>query len=767
MSGFRSSWLGWLLFLCCWLAGSGVRAASLPVDFAAVAGHLDLASRIELLEDHEAALAPAQALDRSGWQTATPDRLNFGVSDAAIWLRLRVENRSGRTLTRWLTLGAPRLEDVRYYRFAPGAAEPLETAVSGLAHPIEVRPEPGLVSIFPVRLAPGESAVLLLRVAGRTRLFMLPDLWEPLSFRVHESDLTVHQLVSLSILCGLLLYMLVHALARKTPHMLLLSAWLASVALYELSFGGYLYRFVLSFGGEPAVRSTVILSNLSAALGAVFAFRFLCLHELRVWRWTYLPFITGSFLLAAQAAFGDLLAANAMTLPWLTGFMGVWQLSIVTSWYRGVQNAGLFMLASLGLWLAVLLRLGEQHGWLPMNSLYDEVLPVRPSLVLGLVMVFGVVRAAFIEQSAYRATQAALLKARQDEHVRLEALVRERTRTLQDAVIAADEANRARSDLLARVNHDLRRPATEIMALAAPLEQAAGEVADYGGAIRRSAADLQGLIDDLIEDAGTDSPLGAIRPEPVDVRRLFSGLAIEAEGLALVNGNHFVWRSGQNLPERVLLDPKRLRQVVINLLDNAAKFTRNGRVELQVDAVGSSETTTLICTVSDTGMGMSADQLAEVFEPYCRAEQAKGLPGLGLGLAIALYWIERMGGSIAVDSAPGQGTTMRVTLPLRSAQACAIQAGAPVQSPLPTAGLACPDRHSLEQARECLRLGAVSDLLDWAADLAASRPQYRDFAERVAALAGRGDLGSLALCLQGADDDGGDHDGGVANNEPA
>lgn len=760
MRGFKSSWRGWLLFLGCWFVATGVGAASPAVDFAAVAGHLELASRIEVLEDRRAALAPAQALDRTDWQTVTPGRLNFGVSDAAIWLRLRVENRSGRALTRWLTLGAPRLEDVRYYRFAPGAAQPLETAVSGLAHPIEVRPEPGLVSIFPVRLAPGESAVLLLRVAGRTRLFMLPDLWEPLSFRVHESDLAVHQLVSLSVLFGLLLYMLVHALARRTPHMLLLSAWLASVTLYELSFGGYLYRFVLSGGGELAVRSTVILSNCAAALGAVFAFLFLRLHERPVWRWIYLPLIAGSLLLAAQAAFGNLLAANAMTVPWLVGFMAVWQLSIVTSWYRGVQNAGLFMLASLGFWLAVLLRLGEQQGWLPMNALYDEVLSVRPSLLLGFVMVFGVVRASFIEQSAYRATQAALLKARQDEHVRLEALVRERTRTLQDAVIAADEANRARSELLARVNHDLRRPATQIMALAAPLERALGEVADYGGAIRRSAADLQGLIEDLIEDAGTGGPLGAIRPEPVDLRRLFSGLAIEAEGLALANGNQFVWRYSENLPPRVLLDPKRLRQVVINLLDNAAKFTRNGRVELAIDAVASAETTMLTCTVSDTGMGMSADQLAEVFEPYCRAEQVKGLPGLGLGLAISLYWIEHMGGSIAVDSAPGQGTTMRVTLPLRQAQACTTQSGAP--SPLPTAGLACPDRHSLEQARQYLHLGAVSDLLDWAADLAASRPQYRDFAECVAELAGRGDLASLALCLQGAGDD-----GGMESHEPA
>ena len=296
---------------------------------------------------------------------------------------------------------------------------------------------------------------------------------------------------------------------------------------------------------------------------------------------------------------------------------------------------------------------------------------------------------SFLEQRAYSAAQAALIQSRQDEQVRLEALVRERTQTLQDAVIAADEANRARSELLARVNQDLCRPATRIVALAQSLEQAGGEHAAQGAAIRRSASDLQGLIDDLIEEAGAGQPLGAIRPEPVDIRRLLEGLATEAEGSGK-GQRQCLQLSARSRPAAARAGrPKRLRQILINLLDNAAKFTRAGRVELRVDAVETAGLAMLTFTVSDTGIGMTAEQLAEVFEPYRRAAGAGGLPGLGLGLAIARHWIERMDGSIGVDSAPGRGTTMRVALSLSlpdSSPAVPEPAGASV----PTAALPVP-----------------------------------------------------------------------------
>jgi K+-sensing histidine kinase KdpD len=337
--------------------------------------------------------------------------------------------------------------------------------------------------------------------------------------------------------------------------------------------------------------------------------------------------------------------------------------------------------------------------------------------------------------------------------------VRERTQSLQDATIAAEEAHHARGELLARVNHDLLRPMTEIVELAAPLEQVGGKPAEYGAVIRRSATHLLGLIDDLIDQASHDGTVDEIRSELVDTQTLLAGLAFEAEGLVLAGGNEFVFNPAPDLPPCIRVDSRRLRQVLINLLDNAAKFTRGGRVEFQIDADPGPAQATLVFTVRDTGPGMNASQLAVVFEPYRRADEAAGFPGLGLGLAIARHWAERMGGEIVADSVPGQGTTMWVLLPVSLPELAQAPESKAPDGPVPTdgpdglpasSGMAFPAPELLAEAAALLRLGAVSDLEDWAAGLQDSQPQHAAFACSVVELAERADLRGLALLLDRA-----------------
>ncbi len=750
MSRLMRGLLAWLIAGLLGLGAGPLRAAEV-VDFGTLDSQLELSERVEWLQDQSASLDPLQAMAAPDWRAATRDDLNLGVSESAVWLRLRVENRSLHERTRWFALGSPRLEWVDFYRFAPGAPAWDETAVGGLGRALERRPMSGLVSIFPVTLAAGESATLLLRVAGRTRLLMKPELWEPMSYRSRESDLIVRQLAPISAVLGVVLYMLVHGLARRSRDMLLLAGWLCLMALYELSFDGYLYRFFFSSGGELAVRATLVLSNLCVILCAVFTLFFLRLYQQRGWRLAYLLYIAANLVNLMRTAFGDLFAANLVTVPLLLLFFLVWLISILAAWRHRVANAGLYFVATLSLWAAIILRLLEQEGWLSSDFILSDTLTLSPSLGLALVMVFGLLRRDYGEQKAYRAAQAALLKSRQDEQQRLEVLVRERTQSLQDATIAAEEAHHARGELLARVNHDLLRPVSEIVELAAPLEQAGGQPAEYGAVIHRSATHLLGLIDDLIVEASQDGSVAEIRSQPVETQSLLAGLAFEAEGLVLAGGNEFVFHPAPDLPPRIGVDSRRLRQVLINLLDNAAKFTRAGRVEFRVDADSMSSTPRLIFTVRDSGPGMSASQLAVVFEPYRRAAETAGFPGLGLGLAIARHWTERMGGEIIANSAPGQGTTMRVLLPVELPEPCQVPPSAAPQGvavPSREDELAVPAAELLAEASALLRLGAVSDLEDWAADLLTSQPQHAAFARRVAELAGHADLRALARLLQ-------------------
>jgi two-component system, sensor histidine kinase LadS len=736
-------WLACLSLLCVLLPAQATDTESI-VDFAAVSSELDLASRMSILEEEDGEIVSRTALDLTSWRLATPHELNRGLTESAIWLRLKVSNGSDQALTRWLVLGSPRLEHVQYFRYDPDHAELMESYRSGTAYALDQRPQKGLVSIFPVRLLPGEHATLLVRVSGRTRLFMQPALWEPLAYRVEESALMMRQLLPLCILLGIGFYTLVHGIVYRTAYMIWLSIWLGSTALYEFSAGGYLYRLILHAGGDLTARITVMLALICMISAAAFTIVYLRLQQSR-WYWVYLAFIGADIFLFYHAAAGDLRFANNWLIPLLLLFFTTWQVSILFSRERMIRNSRVFLLASFALSGVIFLKLAELKGFVPINLLPDSSFTSHPFLPLALIMVFASVRETFMGQRSYRIEQAKLLKARQDESIRLENLVRERTQTLQDAVIAADEANRSRSELLARVNLDLRRPADEIVNLSVPFEAAGGEQAKYGTAIRRSAMDLQSLIDDLIEEAGSDHLLGLINSEPVEIMDLLEGLALEAEGLALANGNSFEWRVGIGMPAVVLLDPKRVRQVLINLLDNAAKFTVNGAISFTVEISSRSGSPELLFTISDTGIGMKHEQIANLFEPYQRAENAHDLPGLGLGLPIAKHWIERMGGGITIDSHPGAGTTARVVLPAVVSQA-SVSRPESCSDPVPAAPL--PDSDLMEQARQSLRLGAISELIEWSQQLSREFPQWRDFARSVEESAENQDLDKLRELIQ-------------------
>jgi signal transduction histidine kinase len=134
------------------------------------------------------------------------------------------------------------------------------------------------------------------------------------------------------------------------------------------------------------------------------------------------------------------------------------------------------------------------------------------------------------------------------------------------------------------------------------------------------------------------------------------------------NQNQLVVRYGGE-PAELYADQVKLRQILINLLGNAAKFTEGGVVTLHVARKGAGAADSVIFEVSDTGIGMDPDQLEHLFEPFAQADQTttRRYGGTGLGLAITWRFCQMMGGTIAVESDVGEGSTFTVSLPLRAA----------------------------------------------------------------------------------------------------
>ncbi len=252
--------------------------------------------------------------------------------------------------------------------------------------------------------------------------------------------------------------------------------------------------------------------------------------------------------------------------------------------------------------------------------------------------------------------------------------LREVVATERAARHAAEAANRAKSEFLANMSHELRTPLNAVLGFAQLLATDEGLSAGQSrrlGLIHESGKHLLALIDDILDLARIESGRVELRREPVKLAPLLQGVVDMMQVKAREKQLSFTFVAGAGLPPAVIADERRLRQVLLNLLGNAIKFTDQGTVWLRADAQPSQPGQVLLrLEVQDSGVGMQADDLERIFEPF---EQVGDLQrrsgGTGLGLAITRSLVHEMKGHVKVRSEPGVGTCFDVLLPLPLADA--------------------------------------------------------------------------------------------------
>ncbi|OZI44906.1 hybrid sensor histidine kinase/response regulator [Bordetella genomosp. 5] len=646
------------------------------VDLSALSGSLRLEGVLRGVEDRAGRQEAADML-HAAWQPVSAAWLNRGYSASAFWLRLEVSNSTPDIQERWLSLGVPRLEDVRFYLFDDDTQRPFKTLLAGNREPLSLREVPATVSVLPLLLAPGERMTVLVRVQSRSAINMEPVLWTPAAFVGVEQRGTLVMALLIGALAMVCLYTALLGVSQRDPVFLLLAVAILAEILYSLAFHGLLYRYVLTDGGEWVLRAPTVLATLATTLFGYMAMRFADLQRVRLWRWVYHALTVCGAIGCVWAALGDYrVSAQAMiglVLLWAL----VWLVSMVDGWRRGHANARVFLLSFAVYLVCLVLRLAFIHGLLPGSwgggpEIAWDLMAI--SLMLG-VLLHGRARQQRQERLA---AQEALTQAREREHQRLDQAVTERTQALQAALIRADEAGRVRQDFLARISHDLRTPLTSIIGFADLIQAGGRDDAPRGTIIRRSADHMLGMVNDLI-DYAAGAGGQALRLSPEYVHALLDVIAKEAGPIAARNGNRFVLRVSAEVPTVLDLDGRRVRQVLSNLIDNAAKFTQHGVLTLTADyrevdgaaapAAAASATDAvsghLVLSVRDTGSGIAPEDLQRIFEPFQRLAAADSQPGVGLGLAIVQHWTERMDGHVRVDSRVGEGTSVHVTLPVR------------------------------------------------------------------------------------------------------
>lgn len=660
--------------------------------------------------DHPMTLGELQrvvSLPPEAWVTGIdPDARGSNFTPVILWMLGAVQNRSDAPLERWLVVEPWRLRDVRLFVIDAETGEILDQAAGGQRVPFEERVIPAHEASFPLRLAPRQRLLLVLRIQDKTFSAVTLTLHDPQMRAQQNSRLHDALVALLGFILAIVLILLVQADWRYT----LVAFWLAATALFE-----FVYQVPLLLSLLPAARPYAVTILTASGTLAIAAFTLMTLSFLRLYR-NRLWLIIYGICIAVHIGV-------VLSIPWTDQHHVVRQISSLTSltvlllwpfaaWSaRAVRHRpygrSLLLLFSL-YWMVALIRVLLANG-LPNLDLNSD--PVVLLYLFGLVsFALGVVgidsrgrrdlAASLARQLQERegAERQRTLEMQRRENAKLIAAVEQQTHALREANVRATADSEAKSNFLSTASHELRAPLHDLLGYAELLSRSIPpKLRGHLSVIQKSGQQLLHLIDDILEFSRGDAKPILLEPAPLSLSALAAHLEQLYRTLAERGGNRLETRVALGGTDWVIADERRLTQILRNLLGNACKFTQQGQIELRITRLEAADTATgavaepaakitadpangqsetgqirLRFEVSDTGIGIPIEQQAAIFEPFKRLDRYDRAPGLGLGLAISQQLALAMGGRIQVHSQPDQqrGTLFCIELQFPEASLC-------------------------------------------------------------------------------------------------
>jgi len=247
-----------------------------------------------------------------------------------------------------------------------------------------------------------------------------------------------------------------------------------------------------------------------------------------------------------------------------------------------------------------------------------------------------------------------------------------KNQALAQAVEDAKQATRLKSEFLANMSHEIRTPMNAILGMTSLAldSNSREEQQEYLTDVMNSAESLLSLLNDILDLSKIEAGRMELSPTVVSLSSLVQDATRFLSQAARQKGLHLTWTCSPVLADNLMADPLRLRQVLLNLIGNAIKFTETGTVEVSAEPESEDQNTILVrFAVRDTGLGIPADKRALIFESFCQADgsTSRKYGGTGLGLTISSRLVELMGGSIWVESELGVGSTFFFTARLAKA----------------------------------------------------------------------------------------------------
>ncbi|MDQ8036917.1 MAG: 7TM-DISM domain-containing protein [Pedobacter sp.] len=612
----------------------------------------DASGRMDIAE-----VAASSQFRAAQWRDFTP-----GYTSDVIWLRLRFYNPLPDDGDRYLEVGPPRLQDVRLYQPLPNGG--WQVLQGGTVVPVAERLVPSRMTAFPLRLLPGETRTVYVRISSGNAIMLHTRLWHPLAFHQAERRLALVNGMQYGAILLLTVYGLLLFFTTREPALVFFVLMVGAAGLNDVSLLQYAYQYLWPHSPDWNLRSPGIIGVISMAGGAWLILRLLhggqhFPHQARL-----LHVFCVMMLLTIPAMLWGHYAYWA-TISYLLSMAVMVVIGVLTvrSALARVPDSLLVLQAFALTWVLTILRLGQLFGWLPHDILIDYSQNWAMLLTGSLIVIVIMAALRKLREEREEAERLVL-----DARLHAEQEVQLRTRELQLAKEMAEATSRAKSTFLAHLSHELRTPLHSILGYSGLIHTETSSTSDRRRieAVLHSSRHLLELIDELLDYARVEAGRLSLEPRPVYLHALLESTQDEVRELAQSRGIALGLVISPAVPAVVMADAVRLRQILLNLMVNACRHSQASEVVLEVKTLVSGEAgEQLWLGVRDNGIGIPEEARERIFNPF--EQGSNKAEGMGLGLAIARQFAQLMQGDLRCEPVPEGGTLFHFTMPVERA----------------------------------------------------------------------------------------------------
>ncbi|WP_372370304.1 7TM diverse intracellular signaling domain-containing protein [Candidatus Uabimicrobium sp. HlEnr_7] len=585
---------------------------------------------------------------------------NFSHSSSAFWLRLEITNNS--EYKKWMLYSVQPLNYLDVY--LEHNKRIVYKSHVGTKVAYNKRDVKHRYLLFPLHLEQNQSYVVYLRIVSSRILRFDIRLYEKEAFIKNDVRELTHQAFFYGCFFILLIYNTVIGIFTRNIKYLYYCLYFVGVNL-----------FLLQQEGITAAYNVHNFDNELHIFSILCAWLFLCLFvyyllDVRM-HFPRLKYVF-HFFITAIPTISCLYFAGIMAFENNIKFLAVGILSITCSfpwltWKLRHKNRSIiyFGLGWLSVGLASIVMFLHTEGFIPYNVWDNDI---SKSIIIFEAIAFSLALADRVneEKEEKLHLQRQFYAYQEQEKSRLHKMVDEKTAQLKEATIFAEKASRAKSEFLALMSHELRTPLNAIMGFSYTLgqkENICRETRKDLQLIYQSGEHLLNIINMVLDLSKIEAERMELELQNVDLFELLQELSNIFSFQAQQKNIQFLFE-GKDLPHFVYCDKTKVRQILLNVLSNALKFTEEGSVHFLVTSKPiSAQKIRIIFTIRDTGSGIAQHEIQKVFQPFAQTKSGKQKKeGTGLGMAISLKFVQLMNGEISIDSVPMKGTTIAVDI---------------------------------------------------------------------------------------------------------